>query len=323
MAATIIVMLKLVCRFSGSRSGSWLIMKICAYCTTENRDEAIFCTRCKRPLQAKPTRKDHSSRNAFLLLCLGLGLLGLTSYFLSSYSFLAPSITQTPTTIPNWTPGSGLVPTRTPEPITISACVRDTTRIRRSPSTHAETIGGLLSGTCLTILGRNAEATWVYIVSEDYQTGWMSASLVSDTRTLNKVSVRDDSGWANSSRPTLTSAEIAHGAQAYLTHVAATTLPQSPLTQYMVPCFETANRIGDHISCRLERAYCEYLPTSEGNRTFCHDRPVPDHSFALTVLGEDWSDFDGQCLIVSGYLEIAGGVLQIEAFRRSQISFCN
>jgi len=298
-------------------------MKICAYCTNENRDEAIFCTRCKRPLQARPTRKDPPPRNALLWLSVGLGLIGLSSFLFLSPSLFRPTPIQTDPPVANWTPGTGQVPTRTPEPITISACVTNTTRIRRSPSTHAETIGGLLTGTCLTILGRDAERTWVYIVSEDHQTGWVAASLVSDAATLSKVSVRDDSGWANSSRPTLTSAEIAHGAQAYLTRVASTTIPQSPLTQYVVPCFETANRLGDQVSCRLERAYCDYLPTLEGNRTFCHDRPVPDHSFALTVLGEDWSDFDGQCLIVSGYLKIVGGVLQIEAFDRSQVSFCD
>ena len=203
-------------------------MKICAYCTTENRDEAIFCTRCKRPLQAKPTRKDHSSRDVLLWLSVGIGLIGLSSYLFLSPSLFTPATIQTEPPAANSTPGARLAPTWTPEPVTISVCVTDTTRIRRSPSTHAETIGGLLSGTCFTILGRNAEATWVYIVSEDHQTGWVAAPLVSDAGTLSKVSVRDDSEWANSSHPTLTSAEIAHGAQAYLTQVASTTIPQSP-----------------------------------------------------------------------------------------------
>src|SRR5688572_7475126 len=291
-------------------------MKKCSYCTAKNRDEAIFCTRCKRPLQAPRTPKDNSSRNILIWILAAFVLIGLISYLFSSRSFFAPSATQTP--ISNGIPITGPLPTRTQEPVTVDTCVRDTTRIRRGPSTQSETIGGLVSGTCLTILGRNEDATWVYIVSNDHQTGWVAASLLTDAGDISKVSVRDHSAMANSSRPTLTSAEIAHGAQAYLTQVSATNIPQSPFTRYVVPCFETANGIGDQVSCRMERAYCDYLPAAEGSPTVCNDRPHPDHTFALIVFGEDWSEYDGQCIIVSGYLEIAGGVLQIEALRRSE-----
>jgi hypothetical protein len=220
-------------------------------------------------------------------------------------------------------PPTGPAPTRTREPVILRTCVRDTTRIRRAPGTHYETVGGLLSGACLTILGRNEEGSWVSVVSDDHQAGWVAASLVSDAGDLRRLSIRDHLARINSSRPTLTSAEIANGAQAYLTQVAATNLPQSPLTRYMLPCFQTADRIGDQVSCRMERAYCDYLPATAGNRTVCNDRPQPDHVFALIVLGEDWSQLDGQCLIVSGYLKIAEGILQIEALRHDQVSQCS
>jgi hypothetical protein len=90
----------------------------------------------------------------------------------------------------------------------------------------------------------------------------------------------------------------------------------------MVPCFETADRVGDNISCRMERSYCDYLPAVEGSPTVCNDRPAPDQNFSLVVFGKDWSEYDGRCLIVSGYLKIANGALQIEALDRSQISPC-
>ena len=173
------------------------------------------------------------------------------------------------------------------------------------------------------MLGRNDVASWVYIVSEDHQTGWVEVSLLDDAGGINRVSVRDDSTLANTGRATLTSAEIAYGAQAYLTEVSATNLPQSPVTRYVVPCFHTASRIGEHISCRMERAVCDYLPEVEGSPTFCSDRPHPDNNFALIVFGEDWSEYDGQCIIVSGYLEIDKGVLQIQASRRDQVSVCD
>jgi hypothetical protein len=72
----------------------------------------------------------------------------------------------------------------------------------------------------------------------------------------------------------------------------------------------------------MEKAYCDYLPDLEGSPTFCIDRPAPDHVFALVVFGEDWSGYDGQCLLVSGYLEVDRGTLQIQALQPSQVSSC-
>ena len=248
-------------------------------------------------------------------------LVGFGSYLFSSrlLSGAAPADTLASTGMPD----AGPAPTRTQEPRAARACVGETAiRIRRGPATRYETIGGLSSGTCLTILGRTEDATWVYMVSEDQQTGWVAALLLPGAGDLSRVSVRDDSALANPARPTLTSAEIANGAQAYLTAVAATNIPRSPLTRYVVPCFGTANRIGDEVSCRMEKAYCDYLPALEGSPTICNDRPAPDHAFALVVFGEDWSKYDGQCIIVSGYLEIERGALQIQARRSSQVSTC-
>jgi hypothetical protein len=252
---------------------------------------------------------------SLLWLLVGFVLIGLSSYLFSVGSFLAPTHVGTPT--------AGPAATRRREPLTLLACVMDTTRIRRGPATHYETIGGLGSGTCLTILGRNEDASWVFMVSDDHQTGWVAVSTLSDIGDISRVSVRDASAIINPARPTLTSAEIAYGAALYLTKIAATNLPQSPLSQYVVPCFETANRIGDNVSCRMEKAYCDYLPLVEGNATICSDRPPPDDTFTLIVRGEDWSEYDGQCIIVSGYLEIERGALQIQALRHSQVSYCN
>lgn len=287
-------------------------MKTCAYCKTVNRDETIFCQHCRRPLQAART----TSPNLLLGILFVFILVGLSFYLFASRSF--PAQTQLPPS------NDALVPTRTREPFTPGACVKDNTiRIRRGPGTQYETIGGLVPGVCLTILGRNEETSWVYMVSDDSQTGWVDASLLSEAGDLSRVSLRDHSGMAYPARPTLTTEELVHGAQVYLTNVSATNLPQSLLTRYMVPCFETADRIGEHISCRMERAYCDYLSTVDGSRTACNDRPAPDQSFALVVFGEDWSDYDGQCLIISGYLEISGGMLQVQALNRSQVSVCD
>ena len=285
-------------------------MKKCAYCASENRDEAIFCSRCRRPLQSRPAPPPI----AYVWIVMVVVLIGLGSYLFSFRSSPAP----TPTAIPDGTP----VPTPIRDPVTVLACVDHSTRIRRGPGTHYETTGGLLSGACLTILGRNEEASWVYVVSDDDLTGWVAVNILMDASTLSRVSVRDDWAMVNPTRPTLTSAEIANGAQAYLTQVSATNQPNAPLSQYVDPCFETANRIGDEISCRMEKAYCDFFPDLEGSPTICTDRPAPDQTFALVVFGHDWSEYEGQCLIVSGYLEVEWGMLRIQAFRKSQISAC-
>jgi SH3-like domain-containing protein len=298
-------------------------MKICAYCTAQNRDEAIFCARCKRPLPATPTRKDSSARQILSWLLAVFLLIGFSVYLLSSRGVFGPAMTQTGTSISMLTLTAGPLPTRTQEPVTPGACVENrTVRIRRGPGTQYETIGGLVAGTCLTILGRNEESSWVYIVSDDHQSGWVAASLLNGTGNLSRVSIRDHAIAANPARPTLTSAEIAHGAQLYLTEVAATNSPLSAPSRHAVPCFATIDRVGDHISCKLEKAYCDYLSDNEGNLTSCNDRPYPDHTFTLIVPGKDWSDYDGQCLIVSGLLEVNRGALQIQALNRSQISSC-
>ena len=295
-------------------------MKICGYCTEKNRDEAIFCRRCKRPLRSSPIPRDYS------LIWLGVMFLcmGVSSYYFLSDASAASTQPPggTPASLATGTPEAAF--TFIPEPVTVKACVWDSTvHIRRGPTTEAETTGGLAPGTCLTIVGRNQEASWVYMVSDDHQAGWVAASVIDAAGNLSQVSVRDPSALTSSTRPTLTSAEIAHGAQVYLTNIAQTNVPQSPLTRYVVPCFETVSQVGSDISCRIEKANCDFLPGLEGSPTFCYDLPAPDHTFALIAFGQDWSDYDGQCLIVSGHLGIDRGVLQVQAEDRSQVSLCH
>lgn len=220
------------------------------------------------------------------------------------------------------TPTMGLSPTRARESVTLYTCVEYDTNIRRGPSTQSETTGGLRPGTCVIVFGRTDDSNWLYMVSDDQQTGWVSASLLPHSGTLDRISVRDDSALANPARATLTSSEIAYGARAFQTMVAATNVVNAPLSSHTMPCLDAANRVGDFVSCKLERAYCDYLPDEEGSPTFCNDRPHPDHNFALVVLGYDWSEYDGQCIIVEGFLEINRGVLAIQALSRDQVSAC-
>lgn len=290
-------------------------MKICAYCTTKNRDEAIFCSHCRRPLRGSRIPKDRSLLwSLAVVMLIGLGL----------YLFLSrSSISLMPNALASaGTPPPEASPTPARESITLYSCVEYDSQIRRGPSTQSETMGELKSGTCVTVVGRTQDSQWVYMVSDDHQTGWVWAELLPHSGTLERVSVRDDSALANPARATLTSSEIAYGARAFQTIVAATNAVDAPLSSYALPCFDVVDRVGDFVSCKIERAYCDYLPDAEGSPTFCNDRPHPDHNFALVVFGEDWSEYEGQCLIVSGYLQIDRGVLAIQALKRSQVEAC-
>ena len=72
----------------------------------------------------------------------------------------------------------------------------------------------------------------------------------------------------------------------------------------------------------MNRAHCNYRPDVNGGPTFCNDGPFPDHSFTLLVWGQDWSDYDGLCLWVTGEVLIYQDKPQIEAESRSQVVLC-
>jgi hypothetical protein len=81
--------------------------------------------------------------------------------------------------------------TRTPRPITLHACVTDSTiRVRRGPGKEYDVVAGMVSGTCMSILGRSKDSTWVYMASEDNKRGWVSADLLTIEGNLKRVSVR-------------------------------------------------------------------------------------------------------------------------------------
>jgi len=90
----------------------------------------------------------------------------------------------------------------------------------------------------------------------------------------------------------------------------------------MVSCSETDQMVGQSVTCVIRNAYCDYRPDVGGNPTFCNDAPYPNHNFTLLVWGGDWSDLDGSCVEVTGFVERYDGKPQIVAGSRSQVSPC-
>jgi hypothetical protein len=147
------------------------------------------------------------------------------------------------------------------------------------------------------------------MVSDDNKTGWVAAWLLTIEGDLNMVAVRSGVEVI----PTTTREPV----------VLATNTSQL-LYRFGSPplCSDLTSSLGETVSCKVERANCVYLPDVDGYPTFCSDRQYPNHDFQLVVFGEDWSDLDGSCFVVSGSLEPYRGVLQIQVFSRSQVSSC-
>jgi uncharacterized protein YraI len=223
--------------------------------------------------------------------------------------------------VPTISATSTLLPASTPKPtlaITLDACVtNETIRIREGPGTEYGVTGGLVSGTCITILGRNHDSSWVYIVTSNNLTGWVASWLLTVEGNIANVPVKSDE--------TLSNSELQSAAQTALAQqkpAISATDTLRPFPQSVLLCSQTRDSVGEVVSCKIERAYCDYRLDVSGSPTFCNDRPYPNHNFTLVVFGEDWSDYDGLCIIVRGSISLFEGVPQILGVSRSQVSYC-
>lgn len=180
----------------GSMVAGWILHGIADNLEKSETPRKPVSTRIQEPAPSptlEPTQ-DNSART------LGLWVVGifvvvavLMALFSSSPSSPAHTPTRTRTARPTKEQVS-IQPTRTPRPVSLQACVTDSTiRIRQGPGTEYEAIGGMVSGTCMSILGRNADSSWVYMVAEDNKAGWVNASLLTIDGDLSRVSVQGDS----------------------------------------------------------------------------------------------------------------------------------
>lgn len=269
--------------------------------------------------------------SCFIIICMGIKsvfqislILVLLSACNSSTATVASGKTATSKPLPINTatppPTYTAIPTL---PVTLSACVtNETIRIRQGPGTDFEVVGGLVSGTCITILGRNSDSTWVYIETAGNSAGWVAVWLLTIDGDLNKVLVRNHSIVANSSESTAVATKAVVNTPD--SQAIATILAKLGMTQTvdMPLCSQSTGQVASQVKCKIERAHCEYRPDVDGNPTFCNDRPYPNHNFQLVAWDQDLSEYDGRCIIVSGFLETYAGVLQIQVYSTNQVSYC-
>ena len=141
---------------------------------------------------AKPITPPHKDNLASLFGILGTITVLLLLVFNWLNSSTAPISTRMLVPIPTLTPSPAL--TVLPESVSLKACVTNSEiRIRQGPGTDYEIMGGLVSGTCMQILGRNQDASWVYMVTEDNTNGWVAAWLLTIEGDVTRVSVRSPS----------------------------------------------------------------------------------------------------------------------------------
>jgi hypothetical protein len=90
----------------------------------------------------------------------------------------------------------------------------------------------------------------------------------------------------------------------------------------LIPCRDTGDLAGTEVTCKMSRAYCSYQSSTTGSPTFCNDAPYPNQRFSFVVWGEDWSDYDGKCIVINGLVTIYQGKPQVVGTSRSQVSLC-
>ena len=257
--------------------------------------------------QSKPA-KSISSLLPFLIM----GVLILSAMF-SAISW--PAAQPTPTPGLASTP-TGTVPTQTQKPVSHTVCANtENVLIRKGPGKEFETSGGLSTGECVTVMGRSADGGWLYIEGEGNNSGWVFAGQLN-------VGGNKEQGAAQSVTSAIAVKGMGIVAPTQGKGFESQATPISDNTFAAGNCSELESQIGQRVTCRVEQAYCYYWPDFNGAPTFCDDRPYPSQLFQLVVFGEDWSDLDGECLLVSGTMDNYDGTLQIQAYSRSQVSFC-
>lgn len=176
----------------------------------------------------------------------------------------------------------------------LSATNKENHSIYAGPNVNYAVIGNLNANSRITLTGKNGD-TWVTF-NFNGQQGWIQNFFL------------DVDG--NTSR--LPEIE-------YVPVPTPTARPQVAAIDTTLPCSMMSSHVGELVKCKIPRAYCSYQPNTAGSPTFCNDEPYPNNEFTLVIWGFDWSNADGDCMIVEGIVSIYQGKPQI-AFEADQVN---
>ena len=186
--------------------------------------------------------------------------------------------------------------TQTTSPVSsLSASTKeDRSIIYAGPNVNYGVIGYLNANSKITLTGKNGD-TWVTF-NFNGQQGWIQDFFL------------DVDG--NSSRLPET---------LYVPVSTPTERRQENQIDTTLPCSMMSDHVGELVKCKIPRAHCSYQPATAGSPTFCNDEPYPNNEFTLVIWGFDWSNADGDCMIVEGIISTYQGKPQIE-FEADQVN---
>ena len=148
----------------------------------------------------------------------------------------------------------------TPEAVILTGCVNiGSLRVRSSPGTQSDILGGLIDGTCVAIVGRDEGAGWV-LVSSDELSGWVSSEYMNIDGDVTALTIITDSTAVADipiAKPKPTTAVRKTNTPRPPTPIAKKT--STPRPEYIL-CKDTRNSIGSYITCKIPRAYCSICP---------------------------------------------------------------
>jgi hypothetical protein len=167
-----------------------------------------------------------------------------------------------------------------------------------------DVVGWLLEGECVIVIETTVDGDWAKT-----EKGWIGTYYLVSTNDLISTQQIPTTDSSPTITPTRTSSP--------------TKIQPTPTSiEAIMECWQSHKFAGSRLTCRISRAYCSFHPDVDGDPTFCNDAPYPNPGFTLLVWGQNWSDYDGKCLIVSGYISVYRVTPHIIAESRSQVSNC-
>ncbi len=203
--------------------------------------------------------------------------------------------------------------------------------VRNGPGRNFDVIGFANQGEEFYALGEyyfNNEQ-WLAIPIGDNLFGWINGESKYVTQQITVVDLKTYDAYLNSiesARDIYEPLGVASGFYQSSSPVTglptSTNFPAGPTSMMIIECKDTKDKVGQFVTCKIQKAYCEFLPDVNGDPTFCNDAPYPNNNFTLTVFGQDWSDYDGKCIVISGTISSYQGKPQILTKNRARISDC-
>ena len=238
----------------------------------------------------------------------------------------AATVSSTPLPVPTNT--QTINPTSTPWPLVSSGEVQvHSMNIRSGPGTDNPAIGIVKKGEEILLLGEfinDDDQKWLLILMTNDSFGWIMGDPFYISEKLVSVSYMTYETLLRVANESINFID-----QPYIP-TPDNSLPVSTsesqavdnLQTYEQFCADTLKSVGSTVTCKIPQAYCTYQSGLFGKPTFCNDAGSSIYNFTLATWGSDWTDYDGSCIIVTGFVSLYAGKPQIEASDRSQVSIC-